>query len=186
MIESMENFTNYLGANRYQAQSMCLTSDYVLVKMYTLLYGLVGVSTIFLAIVCFFTYRNSNHMLRVAIVLLKDPWILKLISILFFAQGAYALSSVSTVHFAVYYSDLLILAGLTGTTIYTVWRVLTIVFDQDRQETILDELIPGGVPDYDFKPCVNGGATVHLPVTHHNNPKVKPRPKNNTPNRTGS
>lgn len=176
MIENLEKFTNLLGANRYQAQSMCLTSDFVLVKMYTILYTITGLSAIFLGLVMLLTYRNSNHMLRVAIVLLKDPWILKLLSFLFFLYGLDALSSVTTIHFAVYYSDLMFLAVLSGTSIYAVWRVVSVVFDRERHETILDELVPGGVPDYDFKPSPEGDYSLTLPLTHYQNPKVSEKP----------
>ena len=161
---------DWLGTNKYRPIGACLTSDYVLVNMITVFAVCIGVCAISASFLLTLCYRNGQNMLRLSVVVLKDPGILKLLSIYLGLLGVDSGLFAITVHYAVFNLFVLGLAMTAGVSTWTVARMIGIAFDQTRQASILSDILTnasGEIADYG-QPPVDGRYQEQLPQLINN------------------
>lgn len=156
----------YLGTAKYAAGSVCLTSDYVLVRMFTILRMTTGTCAVLISILLYFCYRDGNNMLRLSVLILKDVWMIKLLALFMMFVALNQFVGSLTLHYAVYNLQAFTLTGMASISVYTLVRLCSIAFDKSRQTSILEEVLTdwsGDIPNYGHEP-VEGQHVVAKPL----------------------
>lgn len=152
MNKILEHLADLFGATRYLAHSICLTNDPIIIPIFIVSDGGIGIAYYVIAGILYFCYLNKARVIKLVLIILNDRVFLKLFFLFIMCCGVTHHTMLLTLWYGVYYLDVFARFVTLVVSVGTAIRVVYALWKSSRVSQDLDRITGEVVPNYEGKP----------------------------------